>query len=74
MALEIVEEGGPVGLYVMHLEIAERKREAVVYPDQHRWVFGQPLDKPFGDAAPRPVFAWATGGITSTGDDDRSAL
>jgi hypothetical protein len=34
MALEIIEEGGPVGLQAMRLEIAQRKREAVVDADQ----------------------------------------
>ena len=74
MPLEIVEERRPVGLEAMYLEIAQRKREAVVDADQRRCVFGQSLDKPFGDAAPRPVFARAGGGITSTGGDDRSAI
>jgi hypothetical protein len=31
----------------------------VVDADQCRYAFGQPLDKPFGDAVPRPVFARA---------------
>ena len=57
MALEIVEERRPVGLEAMHLEIAQREREAVVDADQRRHVLGQPFDQPFGDAAPRPVFA-----------------
>ena len=57
MALEIVEEGGPVGLQSMRLEIAQRKREAVVDADQRGRVLGQPFHQPFGDAASRPVFA-----------------
>ena len=48
---------GQSGFRPMHLEIAQRKREAVVDADQRRRVLGQPLDQPFGDAAPRPVFA-----------------
>src|SRR5258708_438706 len=36
MALEIVEEGWPVGLKIVQLEIAQWKREAVVDPNQ-RW-------------------------------------
>ena len=50
MALEIVEEGRPVGLEAMHLEIAQRKREAVVDADQRGHILGEPLDQPFGDA------------------------
>ena len=43
----------------MHLEIAQRERKAVVDADQRRHVLGQPFHQPFGDAAPRPVFARA---------------
>ena len=49
MALEIVEEGGPIGLEPMDLEIPQRKREAVVDADQRRSILGQPLDQPFGE-------------------------
>ena len=73
VALEIVEERRPVGLQAMHLEIAQREREAVVDADQRRRVFGEPLDQPFGDALPRPVFARDGGGGTSTGGASPSA-
>jgi hypothetical protein len=57
MALEIVEEGRPVGLEGMRLEIAQRKRQAVINADQRRRVRGKPLHQPLGNTAPRPVFA-----------------
>ena len=56
MALEIVEEGRPVGLQAMHLEVAQRKRKAVVDADQRGRVLGQLVYQPFGDTASRPVF------------------
>ncbi|MFZ0459404.1 MAG: hypothetical protein WAM17_13355, partial [Rhodoplanes sp.] len=56
MALEIVEEGGPVGLQAMPLEVAQRKRKAVVDADQCGLVFGQLVYQPFGDTTSRPVF------------------
>ena len=43
----------------MRLEIAQRKREAVVDADQRGRILGQPLHQPFGDAASGPVFARA---------------
>jgi hypothetical protein len=53
MALEIVMEGGPVE----HEPITtQREGKAMVDADQCRWVLGQCLDQPFGDAAPGPVF------------------
>jgi hypothetical protein len=57
MALEIVKEGGPVGLEAMHLEIPQGERETVIDPDQRRHVLSQPLDQPFDDSASGPVFA-----------------
>jgi hypothetical protein len=59
MMLEVVEKGWPVGLQAMLLKIAQRKGKSVVDADQHRHILGQPLDQPFGDAAPRPVFTCA---------------
>lgn len=59
MALEIVEESGPVGLQTMHLEIAQRKRESMVDTSQSRRDFSKPFDQPFRNAAPRPIFARA---------------
>ena len=56
MALEIVEEGGPIVLQSMHLEVAQRKRKAVVDADQRGQVLGQLVDQPFGNPTPRPVF------------------
>ena len=41
MALEIVEEGGPVELQAMGLEIPQRKRETVIDPDQGRRLLGE---------------------------------
>ncbi len=58
MAAEIVEKGGPIGLQAMGLEIAERKREAMVDPDQRGNVLSQPPNQPFGDATPRPALVW----------------
>ena len=55
--LEIVEEGGPVGFEAMRLEIAQRERKAVIDADQRWRVLSEPLDQPFGDAAPRSIFA-----------------
>lgn len=57
MVLKIVEEGGPVGDEAVRLEIAQRKREAVIDADQCRPILGKPLHEPFGDAATRPIFA-----------------
>ena len=57
MALEIVEEGGPVRLEAVHLKIAQWEREAVVDTDQRRHVLSQLLCQPFGDFASSPVFA-----------------
>ena len=56
MALEIVEEGRPVGLQAMLLEVTQRKRKAVVDADQRGLVFGQLVYQPFGDIASRLVF------------------
>ena len=57
MALKIVEKGGPIGLEPMDLEIAQRKREAVVDADQRWRGLGKSLDQPFRDATPGPVLA-----------------
>ena len=52
MALEVVEEGGPIRLEAMRLEIAQREGEAVIDADQRRRVLGELLHKPFGDPTP----------------------
>jgi len=44
VVLEIVEKGWPVRLEGMHLEIAQRKREAVVNANQGRRIFCQSFD------------------------------
>jgi hypothetical protein len=54
VALEIVEEGGPIWLELMDLEIAQRKRETMVDADPHWSILSQPLDQPFGEPK-RPV-------------------
>lgn len=59
VALEVIEKGRPVGRQAVGLEIPQWKGEPVVDTDQCRPVFGEPLDQPFGDSAPRPVFARA---------------
>src|SRR5258708_31417978 len=56
MLLEVVQERRPVRLEAVGLEIAQRKREAVVNADQRCRLFTQPRDEPFGNAAPRPPF------------------
>jgi hypothetical protein len=55
MTLEIIQEGRPVGLQAICLEIAQREREAVVDADQRWQVFCQPFEQPFGDALSGPV-------------------
>jgi hypothetical protein len=57
MLLEIIEESGPIRLQTVRLEIAQRKRKTVIDTGQRGRLFGQPWSQPFGDAAPRPVFA-----------------
>ena len=59
MALEIVEEARPVGQQPVRLEIAQRKRKAVVDADQRGRIFGEPFHQPFGNALAGPVFARA---------------
>jgi len=56
VALEVVEERGPVRHEPVHLEIAQRKRKSVVDADQGGYVLGQSLHQPLRDPAPRPVF------------------
>jgi hypothetical protein len=56
MMLEIIEEGWPVRLEAMNLEIAQREREAVIDADQRRHVLGQSLYQPFCNPAPGPIF------------------
>lgn len=51
MTLEIIEKGRPIGLEAMRLEIAQRKRKAMIDADQGRRVLGEPLHQPFRDAA-----------------------
>jgi hypothetical protein len=58
---EIIEEGGPIGLKAVRLEIAKREGETVVDAGQGWDVFGQPLNQPFGDGAACPVFAQGWG-------------
>ncbi len=43
MALEVVEECWPVWLEVVHLEITQRERKAVVDADQRGRIFDQPF-------------------------------
>src|SRR5277367_991560 len=57
MALEVVEEGRPVQLQAIVLKVLLWKRKAVVDSDQHRRWPAKVVDQPFGDLAPRPVFA-----------------
>jgi hypothetical protein len=57
VALKIIEERGPIWSEVMHLEIVQREREAMVDADQRRSILGQPLDQPFGGGLPAPVFS-----------------
>src|SRR5579883_3252854 len=54
MTLEIVEEYRPVRLEPICLEVAQRKREAVIDADNRSGWLGQPGDEPFGEATPRP--------------------
>ena len=49
MTLEIIEEGGPVRLEAVFLEIAQWERKTVVDANQCRSVFRQSFDKPFRD-------------------------
>src|SRR5262249_43927568 len=55
VAMEVVEEGRPVWLQTVHLEIAQRKREAVVDADERWWTVGQLLHQPFGYGSPGPI-------------------
>jgi hypothetical protein len=73
MALEVVEEGGPVGLEAMRLEIAQRKREAVVDANQGRHLLSQSLRQPFGDPPSGQYLRGDGGGGTSTGDNSSVA-
>jgi hypothetical protein len=57
MSLEVIEECRPVWLEAMNLEIAQRERETVIDADQRRRVLGEPFHQPFGNTAPRPIFA-----------------
>ena len=57
MLPEIVEEGGPIVLQRMSLEIAQGKREAVIDADERRSALGEPPDQPFGNPASCPIFA-----------------
>jgi hypothetical protein len=41
----------------VRLEVAQRKRKAVIDADQRRRVLDELLDQPFGNAPARPVFA-----------------
>jgi hypothetical protein len=59
MVLEIVEEGGPVGFEGARLEVAQRKREAVIDTDQRRRISAMPRRDPY--------FRGDGGGETSTG-------
>jgi hypothetical protein len=43
MALEIVEEGGPIGLEAIRLEIAQREGKAVVDTYQRGGILGQSI-------------------------------
>jgi hypothetical protein len=58
----------------MHLEIAQRKREAMVNTDKRRWGFGQSLTS--HSATPRLVqyLRGLGGGCTSMGDVNLSAI
>jgi hypothetical protein len=42
---------------MVKLKVPQRKRKAMVDADQRGNILGQFLYQPFGDAAPRPVFA-----------------
>ena len=57
MALKIVKESGPVQRQAVRFEIGQRKGKAVIDADQRWRVLSEPLDQPFGDAAPRSIFA-----------------
>lgn len=59
VALEIVEEGFPFKGKMVTFKIAQRKREPVVNSNQGWRAFRKPLQKPFGNASPRPVLAGA---------------
>src|SRR5665213_3145146 len=59
MVLKIFQESLPVGRKAMNRKIRPGKGKAVVYPNQCRLGFVQPLSQPFGHAAPRPIFAGA---------------
>jgi hypothetical protein len=74
MALEVVEEGRPVGPQAMGLKIAQREGEAVVDTDQRRLILGQALNEPFRDGAPGPVFLWRGRGRTSVGAASPTAM
>jgi hypothetical protein len=56
MPLEIIEKARPIREQPMNLEVAQREREAVVDAHQRGHILGKPLDQPFCDPAPRPVF------------------
>jgi hypothetical protein len=50
-------KAGQSGLRPFPQKITQREREAVIDADQCRRVLGKPFHQPFGNAAPRPVFA-----------------
>ena len=57
VALEVVEKGRPVRCQAVHLEIAQREREAVVDAHQGWDVLRELLDQPERNAVPAPVRA-----------------
>ena len=59
VALEVLQERGPVRLQLVHFEIAQRKRKPVVDADDRWAIFGQAVSQPLGDAPARPVLARA---------------
>jgi hypothetical protein len=66
IAFKIVEKGRPIWQQLMDLEVAQRKREAMVDADKGWNVTRQRFDDPFCYSAACPIFA-RRGGTISMG-------
>src|SRR5260370_3488571 len=62
---------GQVGYQAVHLEITQRERKAVMDAAQRGDVLGQPLDQPFGDTVPSPIFNAGKAAATLRPEVDR---
>ncbi len=55
VVLEVVKKCGPIVREVVVFEVAQRKRKAVVNPDEGRRTGAQFIGEPFGESAARPI-------------------